>query len=107
MTFGPEPPKNVNNLFRSWLKGIPKKDLNQIRVGVCAIIWAIWNPRNDFIFNKQKNTHFTGYSYGYPQDPYGVLSPTRGAAGGNRFWVQLFGDGSSGFIQPMRLTVAQ
>jgi hypothetical protein len=52
MTFGLEPPKNVNNLFRSWLKGIPKKDLIQIRVGVCAIIWGIWNPQNDFIFKK-------------------------------------------------------
>jgi hypothetical protein len=54
MTFGLEPPKNVNNLFGNWLKGIPKKDLIQVRVGVCVIIWAIWNTRNDFIFNKPK-----------------------------------------------------
>jgi hypothetical protein len=52
MTFGLEPPKNVTNLFGNWLKGIPKEDLIQIRVGVCAIIWAIWNTRNNFIFNK-------------------------------------------------------
>jgi hypothetical protein len=58
MTFGLEPPKNVNNLFGNWLKGIPKKDLIQVRVGVCAIIWAIWNTRNDFIFNKPKKHSF-------------------------------------------------
>jgi hypothetical protein len=29
------------NLFGNWLKGIPQKDLIQVRVGVCAIIWAI------------------------------------------------------------------
>jgi hypothetical protein len=34
MTFGLEPPKNVTNLFGTWLKGIPKEDHIQIRVGV-------------------------------------------------------------------------
>jgi hypothetical protein len=107
MTFGLEPPKNTTNLFGNWLKGIPKKDLIQNRVGVCAIIWAIWNTWNDFIFNKTKKTLiFVGYPYGYPLDPYVVLSPTREAAGGDGFWVQLFGDGSSGYIQPVRLAVA-
>jgi hypothetical protein len=56
MTFGLEPPKNVSNIFGNWLKGIPKKDLIQIRVGICAVIWAIWNTRNNFIFNKEKNS---------------------------------------------------
>jgi hypothetical protein len=27
------------------------------------------------------------YPYGYPLDPYVVLSPARGEAGGNGFWV--------------------
>jgi hypothetical protein len=35
-----------------------------------------------------------------------VLSPTKEAAGGDEFWVQLFEDGSSRFIQPVRLAVA-
>jgi hypothetical protein len=30
------PPKNVTNLFCNWLKGIPKKEVMQIRVGICA-----------------------------------------------------------------------
>jgi hypothetical protein len=49
---------------------------------------------------------FSGYPYGYLLDSYVVLSSTRGAAGGDGFWVQPFGDGSSGFIQPVRLAVA-
>jgi hypothetical protein len=56
---------------------------------------------------NQKTLIFAGYPYGYPLDPYVVLSPTRGAAGSDGFWVQPFGDGSSGFIQPVRLAVAQ
>jgi hypothetical protein len=43
MTFGLAPPKSVTNLFGNWLKGILKNDLIQIRAGVCAVIWALWN----------------------------------------------------------------
>jgi hypothetical protein len=57
MTFGLSPPKNINNLFGNWLKGIPK-ELIQIRVGVCVVIWTMWNTRNDFIFNKLKKSSF-------------------------------------------------
>ena len=58
MSFSLSPPKNINNLFGNWLKGIPKGNLKQIRVGVCAVIWAIWNVRNDHVFNKPKQTSF-------------------------------------------------
>jgi hypothetical protein len=58
MTFGLSPPKNINNLFGNWLKGIPKYDLVQIRVGVCAVIWALWNTRNGFVFNKPNKNSF-------------------------------------------------
>jgi hypothetical protein len=81
--------------------------LIQITVKVCAVIWAIWNTRNDFIFNKPKTSLFLQVIlYGHPLDPYMVLSPTRGGGDGDDFWVQPFGNGCSGFIQPMRLTVA-
>jgi hypothetical protein len=56
--FGFSPPANVKNLFGNWLAGILKKDLIHIRVGVCAVLWAMWNVRNDFIFNKPKNQLF-------------------------------------------------
>jgi hypothetical protein len=58
ITFGLPPPKNVKNLFGNWLAGIDKRDVKQIRVGVCAIIWAIWNARNDKVFNKTRASSF-------------------------------------------------
>jgi hypothetical protein len=109
MTFGLEPPKNVTNWFGNWLKGIPKDDPIQIRVEVCAIIWAIWNTRNDLVFNNPKIPFLAGYLYGYPLDPYMVLSPTKGtkgAEGVDGFWVQPFRDGSTGFTQPVQMAVA-
>jgi hypothetical protein len=47
-----------------------------------------------------------GYPYGYPLDLYVVLSPIRGAAGGDGFWVQPFGNGRSGVIHLMRVAIA-
>jgi hypothetical protein len=58
MTFNLAPPKNVTNLFGNWLKDFPKKEVLQIRVGVCAIVWAMWNVRNNFIFNKPRTPIF-------------------------------------------------
>jgi hypothetical protein len=106
VTFGLAPPKNITNLFGNWLKGIPKNDLIKVHVGVYDVIWAIWNTQNDFVFNNPKKFFLAGYSYGYPLDLYVVLSLTRGGAEGNGFWVQPFGDGSSGFIQPVRVAVS-
>jgi hypothetical protein len=56
---------------------------------------------------NRKTLIFAGFPYGYPLDLYVVLSPIRRAAGSDGFWMQPFGDGSSGFIQPVRLAVAQ
>jgi hypothetical protein len=58
VTFGLPHPKNVKNLFCNWLVFIDKKDVKQIRVGVCAIIWALWNTRNDQVFNKPRASSF-------------------------------------------------
>jgi hypothetical protein len=49
MTFGLVPPKNVTKLFGNWVKGILKKELIQIRMGVCTMIWALWNTRKDYV----------------------------------------------------------
>jgi hypothetical protein len=43
--FGLALSKNVTNLFVNWLACINKKDVKQIRICVCAIIWALWNAR--------------------------------------------------------------
>jgi hypothetical protein len=56
MTFGLTPSKNVINLFGNWLKRIPKNDLVQIRVGVCAVIWTLWDTRNDHILKNLKKS---------------------------------------------------
>ena len=58
MTFNIIPPTNITNMFGNWLHGVPKKDKSDIRVGVCALLWAIWHVRNDIIFNKTKVSSF-------------------------------------------------
>jgi hypothetical protein len=58
MAFNICPPANITNLFGNWLGGVPKYDKVQIRVGVCALLWAIWNTRNDYIFNNAKSNSF-------------------------------------------------
>jgi hypothetical protein len=58
MTFNIHAPSNVTNLFGNWLNGVSIKDKGHIRVGVCALLWAIWNIRNDFIFNKKSFPSF-------------------------------------------------
>ena len=58
MAFNIYPPSNISNLFGSWLRGVDKKEKVQIRVGVCALLWAIWNTRNDVIFNNANQSSF-------------------------------------------------
>jgi hypothetical protein len=57
-TFNIPPPTNVTNMFGNWLNGVEKKDKARIRIGICALTWAIWNCRNDVIFNKCSNVNF-------------------------------------------------
>ena len=40
-TFNITPPANMTNLFGRWLNGIDKVTKSRIRMGVCAILWAI------------------------------------------------------------------
>ena len=58
MSYNITPPENVTHLFGNWLQGITKKELKLIRVGVYAVLWAMWNVRNDFVFNKLNNSSF-------------------------------------------------
>jgi hypothetical protein len=44
-------------MFGNWLNKIEKKTKAQICVGIHALEWAIWNCRNDIVFNKG-NAHF-------------------------------------------------
>jgi hypothetical protein len=45
-------------MFGNWLNGIYKDTKAQIRVGTCAIVWSLWNCRNDIIFNKKGTANF-------------------------------------------------
>ena len=46
------------NMFGNWLAGVDKQTKARIRIAVCAFVWAIWNCRNDVIFNKIGGVHF-------------------------------------------------
>jgi hypothetical protein len=58
MALNLRPSLNINHLFGTWLNGVPKTEKVHIRVGTCAILWAIWHVRNDFIFNKSRFSSF-------------------------------------------------
>ena len=57
-TFNIFPPTSISNIFGSWLNGIDKGSKARIRIGIAAILWALWNCRNDIIFNKSSSTHY-------------------------------------------------
>ena len=57
-TFNINPPSSVSHMFESWLNGIDKVTKTHVRIGIAAILWAIWNCRNDIVFNKSYSTHY-------------------------------------------------
>jgi hypothetical protein len=71
---------SIVHMFGNWLNGVVKSEKTNIRVGLCAIIAAIWHVRNDYIFNKLCFSHsLAGYPFSYSLNPYVVLSPIGGA----------------------------
>src|SRR3990170_3435388 len=58
IAFNITPPNNISTLFGTWLDGIDSETARHIRVGVCALLWAVWNCRNDLVFNRATNNHF-------------------------------------------------
>ena len=57
-TFNVSPPTSIANLFGTWLNGIDKITKARIRIGVAAILWALWNCRNDIVFNQMHSSHY-------------------------------------------------
>jgi hypothetical protein len=37
---------------------VNKAEMAQIRVGAPAVLWALWNIRNNYIFNRVKKNLF-------------------------------------------------
>ena len=58
IAFNITPPNSINTLFGTWLDGIDVETTRHIRVGVCALLWAVWNCRNDLNFSRTTNIHF-------------------------------------------------
>jgi hypothetical protein len=50
MAFNICPPQNITNLFGICLAREEIKKKAQIQAGVFALLWAIWNVQNDYIF---------------------------------------------------------
>jgi hypothetical protein len=49
---------NITNLFGNCLNGIDKKTKERICVGFCALVWTIWNCRNEVVFHRCANPNF-------------------------------------------------
>jgi hypothetical protein len=99
------PPTSINHLFGNWLNGIFKLEKVNIKVGICALMWSIWYVRNEFIFNKSKFPSFLQVIPLTTHWIHVVFSPVGGATSGHGYWVQPFGNGCSGYLQPIRVAV--
>uniref|UniRef100_A0A8I6YHX2 Reverse transcriptase zinc-binding domain-containing protein n=1 Tax=Hordeum vulgare subsp. vulgare TaxID=112509 RepID=A0A8I6YHX2_HORVV len=58
ITFNIAPPTSIYMLFGTWLEGVNVIYAKLIRVGTCALLWAIWNCRNGLVFNRQHYINF-------------------------------------------------
>jgi hypothetical protein len=96
-TYNIPPPINVTNIFGNWLNGIVKKTKARIRVGVCALVWAIWNCRNDVVFNRVQKPNFLQEGGFY--NPHVVLPPSCEAARTYGYWVQSTDGSCTGYLQ--------
>ena len=43
-------PRNVSNMFGSWLNGLPKNFEPLVLVGAVALCWSVWLYRNAMVF---------------------------------------------------------
>ena len=93
-------------MFGNWLNGIDKATKTCIRVGVCALVWAIWNCRNDMVFNKGINAHLLQVIHmaGYFLDPLLGIPITNGREATYGFRMHTAPDGRTGCLQPGWLT---
>jgi hypothetical protein len=57
------PPNSIHTLFGTWLNGVEPNTARHIRIGVCALLWVIWNCGNDMVFNRQTRIIFLQVIY--------------------------------------------
>jgi hypothetical protein len=78
---------------------VNEKYKGHIRVGARALLWKCGTRGIITFFNKLNASYFLhAIPMAMHWNPYVVLSPTGGAK--EEYWVQPFGNGSSGFVQP-------
>ena len=83
-------------MFCTWLNGIHKTQ--KIVLGLAHALWAMWNCRNDIVFNKSKCPPI-GYPYGCMMNT-SMVSPLTGGTGGHLdSGVLGFGRSCSGYLQ--------
>lgn len=63
IAFNITPPDSIHTLFGTSLNGVDTNSARHIRIGICALLWAIWNCRNDMVFNRQNHTIFLQVIY--------------------------------------------
>src|SRR5215216_3139770 len=55
ISFNITPPNSIHTLFGMWLNGVETEIAKHIHVGVCALLWALRNCRNDLVFKRTTN----------------------------------------------------
>ena len=63
IAFNIHPPTSINTLFGTWLNGVDIHMAKHISIWMCALLRAIWNTRNDMIFNRTTFTNFLQVIY--------------------------------------------
>lgn len=48
------PPASINSLFTSWIAQYGKEMKMMLFVGISAILWSIWNCRNEICFERRR-----------------------------------------------------
>ena len=49
-------PRNMSNMFGSWLNGIPKEFKQLVLLGAAALCWSVWRCRNAVVFDNKKSS---------------------------------------------------
>ena len=58
IAFNINPSVDIDSLFGTWLAGVEHTIAAHVRIGICALLWDIWNCQNDFIFHRKYNLNF-------------------------------------------------
>ena len=49
-------PRNISNMFGSWLNRVPKDFKPLVLVGAAALCWSVWLCRNGVVFDNKQSS---------------------------------------------------